>query len=178
MREFFVARTHERKEFAVEEELATFGLETYCPAEYFITFPRHRKSDAHVEVKRPLFPGYLFIRFPSMIDWNLLRGTFGFVGLLSCEGRPIPVPQSSVAMIQVETGFPDMPEYKNTKYKYPDIIVIGDDVKVKGGVFKGKRTTIKEIVEDQAIVNMMMLGHEFDATIPVSLLKKIKTKKT
>lgn len=70
----------------------------------FETFmPLRRKTVRHArqmrEVLRPVFPGYIFIRFgAARSDWRKINSTFGVRKLISFEtGKPAPVPDALMA---------------------------------------------------------------------------------
>ena len=70
----------------------------------FETFmPLRRKTVRHArqmhEVLRPVFPGYIFIRFgAARSDWRKINSTFGVSKLISFEtGKPAPVPDALMA---------------------------------------------------------------------------------
>ena len=71
------------------------GFETFMPL--------RRKTVRHArqmrEVLRPVFPGYLFIRFGAeRSDWRKINSTFGVSRLISFEkALPSPVPDALMA---------------------------------------------------------------------------------
>ena len=75
-----------------EANLDRQGFETFMPL--------RRKTVRHArqmhDVLRPVFPGYLFIKFGSeRSDWRKIDSTFGVSKLISFEaGRPTPVPDA------------------------------------------------------------------------------------
>jgi transcription elongation factor/antiterminator RfaH len=76
------------------ERKAEFNLE----AQGFATFlPQIERTIRHARrlttVRRPLFPGYLFVRLDVGRDrWLSVNGTIGVTRLFTQEGRPVAVP--------------------------------------------------------------------------------------
>ena len=76
------------------ERKAEFNLE----AQGFVTFlPQIERTIRHARrlttVRRPLFPGYLFVRLDVSRDrWLSVNGTIGVTRLFMQEGRPVAVP--------------------------------------------------------------------------------------
>src|SRR5712672_2759104 len=72
--------------------------EFHLNAQGFVTFlPQITKTIRHARrlatVRRPLFPGYLFVRFDVTQDqWLSVNGTIGVARLVMQDGRPAAVP--------------------------------------------------------------------------------------
>ena len=78
-----------------EANLDRQGFETFMPL--------RRRTVRHArqmrDVLRPVFPGYLFVKFGSeRADWRKVNSTFGVSKLISFEvGKPAPVPDALIA---------------------------------------------------------------------------------
>lgn len=110
--------THRGAEYQVLRELTKQKFQTYLPL-----FVRHARSQAvgatpvqkidarHVTARplkapviRPVFPGYLFVRFDrDAVQWRPIVGTPGVRRLISYSAeRPIPIPDAIVEGLQMQ----------------------------------------------------------------------------
>jgi transcriptional antiterminator RfaH len=101
----------------------------------FETFmPMRHKTVRHArqlkEVLRPVFPGYLFIRFgAARSDWRKINSTFGVNKLVSFEAeKPTPVPE---ALMQ---GLKQRCDARHV-LKPLDDLKTGEEVKMISGAF-------------------------------------------
>ena len=92
---WYVAQLKPNSFARAEANLKKQGFETFMPL--------RRKTVRHArqmrEVLRPVFPGYIFIRFgAASSDWRKINSTFGVSKLISFEaGKPAPVPDALMA---------------------------------------------------------------------------------
>ena len=92
---WYVARVKPGGFSRAQTNLDRQGFETFMPL--------HRKTVRHARqmrnVLRPVFPGYLFIKFGSdRGDWRKINSTFGVSQLITFEvGKPAPVPNALMA---------------------------------------------------------------------------------
>lgn len=101
----------------------------------FETFmPMRRKTVRHArqlkEVLRPVFPGYLFIRFgAARSDWRKINSTFGVNKLVSFESeKPAPVPEALMQGLQKRCDARHV-------LKPLDDLKTGEEVKMISGAF-------------------------------------------
>jgi transcriptional antiterminator RfaH len=97
---WFLVHTRPRNELKAEFHLRAQGFGTYLP--------RIRKTIRHArqlrQVRAPLFPGYLFLILDLERDrWLSVRSTVGVSSLVTCDGRPIPVPVGVVESLIAQT---------------------------------------------------------------------------
>ncbi len=88
-----VKHQHERP---VDRILSSGGVESYLPL--FRT--RRRWSDRVKETESPLFPGYVFGRFPFRDRVRILN-TPGVGKIVGFAGKPVPVPDQEIENIRV-----------------------------------------------------------------------------
>jgi transcription elongation factor/antiterminator RfaH len=86
---WFLAHTLPRRERQAELHLRAQGFRTYLP--------KTQKTIRHARQLRtvwaPFFPRYLFVALDLGRDpWLSVRSTIGVSYLVSCDGRPAPVP--------------------------------------------------------------------------------------
>lgn len=75
---------------------ATKCIDVFAPT--FLRPLRRRRNSADRKrplVERPLFPGYVFVRFGPAYDWGWLLAVPGVRGLLARDGRLVTVPAES-----------------------------------------------------------------------------------
>ena len=100
---WYVAQVKPNGFARAEANLKQQGFETFMPL--------HRKTVRHArqmrEVLRPVFPGYIFIRFGAVrSDWRKINSTFGVSKLISFEtGKPAPVPDALMAGLRARCDF-------------------------------------------------------------------------
>lgn len=98
---WFVAHVKPRQEDAVCWRLGYKGVVTFLPR----LLTRRRHGSRRWEAIEPLFPGYVFVRFP--LDAGVLyrvRWTPGIRRLLGNEEGPTPIEDAVVAYLQERMG--------------------------------------------------------------------------
>ncbi len=93
---WIVVATQPRWELFVEENLVRQSHNVYCP----LIAKRVRHARRIYEVKRPLFPGYLFVeRKPSFIFSSILR-TYSVRSVVRDGDAPASLPSDFVASLR------------------------------------------------------------------------------
>lgn len=94
---WYVVNTQPNSEEKARLNLARQGFRPYLPRyKKFITHARRREL-----VKRPLFPGYLFVDMDvELCAWRKINSTFGVYGLITQDNRPAAIPNAVVEEIQ------------------------------------------------------------------------------
>jgi transcription termination/antitermination protein NusG len=92
---WFAARTRSRHEKSVVQLVEHEGLEAFLP-----TSPRwSRWKDRKKRIDWPLFPGYCFVHAaPEVL--SAVRKCAGVVSIVSCEGRPAPIPDYQIESVR------------------------------------------------------------------------------
>ena len=76
-----------------ERNLKRQGYDTFLPI-HEIT---KRKKQKFIKELRPLFPGYMFVKFnPMSVIWKSINGTFGVSRLVSFGKKPTAVPSDLI----------------------------------------------------------------------------------
>lgn len=126
---WYACRTRGRAEKAVFGRLEATGLPCYLP----VITKKRRWADRTKAVGFPLFPGYVFVRFP----WHQVStvlATPGLVDVVRMNGSPSPVLEEELASIHAlvtganETGSLPSPA---------DYLEVGDFVRITQGPFAG-----------------------------------------
>ena len=153
MNAWYVVHTHAGAEAMAQGHLERQGFETYLP--------RYRKTCRHArrttEVRAPLFPRYLFVRFDiKRTRWRSINGTYG-VNYLICMGpRPSPVPHGVVGDLRErenENGVIELPPQPDFEQ--------GDVLRVTAGPL-AEQTGFFDCMDDRqrVVILLNMLGRE------------------
>lgn len=115
-----------------------------------------RRANRLMDVKRPLFPGYLFIEVdPEAVRWRSINSTYGVAKAVSLtDGRPTPVPSELMARIR------SLHEQGSDATSF-DHFVVGERVRVVSGPFAEFEAQIEAVPEkDRIYVLLDMMGRE------------------
>jgi transcription antitermination factor NusG len=133
---WYACRTRARAEKQVDRLLFRRGLQSYLP----LVEREQQWADRKKRVEFPLFPGYLFARFPMARFLEVVE-TAGLVGVVGGRARPTPVREEELEAVRrfvmgIETtGLIPEPV---------DWLEPGVPVQVMGGPFQGMRGTLLE----------------------------------
>jgi transcriptional antiterminator RfaH len=113
------------REFLAGAQLGNQGFAVFLPCT--VRTRRHaRKFDS---VRRPLFPGYLFVKLdPSTDRWRCVNGTLGVARLIGTAERPTPLPKGVIEAICDACD-------DNGVMATPDEVFLGEEVRVTAGPF-------------------------------------------
>jgi len=92
---WFAAYTSPRHEKHVSLQMQCRGIQNFLPLYKSI----RRWKDRRKELELPIFPGYLFVRIALRERLNVLQLP-GVVDLVSFQGRPAPLPDAEIEMLQ------------------------------------------------------------------------------
>jgi transcription termination/antitermination protein NusG len=131
-----VIANHEKK---VARHLSVRSLEHYLP----LYTERSRWSDRYVTLERPLFLGYVFVRYSPEIRLSLVS-TPGVIRLI---GDSTTATVSSEEMERIREGLADGCLLR----PYLDVPV-GTPVRVREGVFEGAEGVVSEIRQRSKVI--------------------------
>jgi len=121
------AQTEPQREAAAQHFLNLAGYATYLPRLRTVRSRGGRK----VELRPPLFPGYLFL---TIVDgrWWSARWCPGIVRLLTAGDMPMPVPDAIIDEIRSRErgGLVVLPKR--------EVFQVGDQVRITAGAFSGR----------------------------------------
>ena len=151
-----VVSTHSHKEQLALEHLSRQSFEAYCP--------RIRKRISHarrfLNVERPLFPGYVFVRVAASGDqWRPILSTIGVRTLVRFGNQLGLLDEAFITSLRARErdGVVVAPEVPYQP---------GQRVKLVGGPFDGVTATILSIGEkDRLVVLMDLLRQGVRATV-------------
>lgn len=93
---WYVVQTTPQGERKAVDELRRAGFRAYLPKRAVY----HRRKDDRLPIKRwPAMVGYVFMRFPSVEDWNRLHRCQGVRGVLHLNGAVYRLPRKEVALV-------------------------------------------------------------------------------
>ncbi len=124
---WYAVRTRSRHEQVASDLLFKKSFTVFYPK---ISVWSKRK-DRKLRILRPLFPGYIFIRFELDNDlWLAVKKTHGVVDLVTLAKDPEPIPDEQIFSVQsiVDSGI---------TFKSGLFINKGDKVMVTNGPLKG-----------------------------------------
>jgi len=124
-------------------------FEVYAPSVYRRVPTGRRTADGHKQVRevaRPMFPGYIFVRFdPGAEDFAGVRKVPGVREFLKIDARPAVVPPAALE-VMVATEAAQFAKYadevarqeraKQPRHRQPSPFQSGDAVKVIEGPFR------------------------------------------
>ena len=124
-----------------ERNLHRQGFETFLPVQKVT----RRKASRFVSDLKPLFPGYMFVSVNSnLVPWCTINSTIGVSKLVSCEGKPKPLP------LQLISGLMLRCDASGTLLA-PESLNEGDSVEMLTGPFANFITTVDTIDSAQRI---------------------------
>jgi transcription antitermination factor NusG len=92
---WYAAYTVARHEKSVAMQMEGSGIEHFLPLYRSL----HRWKDRRKQVELPLFPSYVFVRLLLKDRLQVLRLP-GVVQLVSCNGKPIPLPAAEIEALR------------------------------------------------------------------------------
>lgn len=158
-----VVHTHAHREPVALENLVRQGYVAYCP----MIARRIRHARTWRDVRRPLFPSYVFIRWSSAASrWRPVLSTYGVKHLLFQGGRP-----------SIITG-----EFiESLKQRERDGVVVapaerfreGQTVCVAGGIFDGLTAIITNLdSRDRVTVLLNLINGQVRAQLPIERIRE------
>ncbi len=136
----------------------------------FETFvPERMENRRSAMVRRPLFPGYVFIRFdPAAHGWQAINSTRGVTRLLLNDPRrPSPLPS------QFMGGLIARCDDKGLVLP-PEKFSAGDRIRVIAGPFADLVTTVDSLDQDDRLrVLIDLMGQKVRTSIPQQNVEKV-----
>jgi transcriptional antiterminator RfaH len=161
---WYVVATKPNGERTASANLMRQGFEPYLP-QTRVTRRHARKVD---QVKRPLFPGYIFVSLNRQTArWRSINGTLGVRHILTNNGVPQAITGGFVEalMAHEDDGVIDI---------QGPTLVAGDVVQVLDGPFAeqiGQIMSAEQAGRVRLLLNLM--GGDVVSTMPLDMLEKI-----
>lgn len=171
---WYIAQTFSGHENAVKQDLETrvnsmgmhdFIFKVLIPEETII----EKKPDgSQKEIVKQLFPGYVFIEMIVTDEsWFVVRNTPNVTGFLGSSGKgakPIPVPKEEMHKILLQQGVIVKPTYN---------YLIGKNVKIIDGVFKGQQGEVISVDNDKetVVISVDMFGRSTPTEVDITKIR-------
>jgi transcription elongation factor/antiterminator RfaH len=153
---WFLAHTLPHCEAKAQFHLGAQGFPTFLPQ--FVKTIRHARQLRNV--RAPLFPSYIFVILdPGRDRWLSIRSTVGVSSLVTCDSRPLPVPEGIVESLIERT------DASNVTRLDVDLVE-GQLVRILSGPFANFVGTLEKLsANDRVRVLLQLMGSE----VPVSV---------
>ena len=109
------------------------------------------KDDKRKEYERKVFPGYVLIKMILTDEsWHVVRNTRGVTGFVGAANKPIPLTETEVLALGVDT--------QQILVNY----TVGDSVKIIDGALTGSIGSVDEVMAESKRVRVIvsMFGRE------------------
>jgi transcriptional antiterminator RfaH len=118
-------------------------------------------------ITEPLFPGYLFARFPLATSARLVNHAPGVHSIVHFGSQWPSIPDSVLEDLRAHVGRDDL-------LVIPDAVTPGDQVLISGGVFNNLTAVVTRVMPSRERVEVLLdfLGRQSLAHIPAALLIK------
>lgn len=164
MKRWYVAHTKPSAEARAREHLMNQGFEAWLP-EYLKTRRHARRSE---QVRRPLFPRYLFVRLD--LDAERWRAVLGTVGILHLVGGdpPTPVAEAVVAALWARTDADGLVPVSPALDLHP-----GDAVRIAEGPLADLEGIFLDIEDrDRVAILLRLMGRELRVRVDAQGVEK------
>jgi transcriptional antiterminator RfaH len=156
-KEWFILQFKPNSHHQAAKNLNRQGFKTFIPLHKTIS----RKASRFINTTKPLFPGYMFIRFDrAESEWHKINNTYGVSRLVTFNSilKPMPTRFIDNLMKQYDTSGKLLPIKKFRK---------GDQVKVLEGPFTDFIAIVETYETDQRIwILMDLMGRETKIQTP------------
>ena len=161
-KEWFILQFKPNAYHQANKNLNRQGFETFLPLNDITS----RKLSRFINTSKPLFPGYMFIRFNrAESEWRKINNTYGVSRLITFNSNLKSIPTSFInnLMKRYDSSGKLLPIAKFKK---------GDKVKVLGGPFADFIATVEKYEADQRIwILMDLMGRKTNIQITSNALK-------
>ncbi|MBA2125507.1 transcriptional activator RfaH [Hyphomicrobium methylovorum] len=145
--DWLVIQTHSNREALAAENLRNQFYDVYAPV--ISKLARHARQTR--EVRRPLFPGYIFVaRHTPAMQWRAIRSTIGVRSIITNGNTPSTLANSFIATLQDR-------EVSGVIARAAAPRELGDVVRLARGPFEGLAATIVALGEHDRLVVLMNL---------------------
>jgi transcriptional antiterminator RfaH len=156
-KEWFILQFKSNSHHLAEKNLNRQGFETFLPLHETTT----RRLSQFINTSKPLFPGYMFIKFDSAeSEWHKINSTYGVSRLITFNSilKSIPTIFVDHLMMRYDSSGKLLPVKKLKK---------GDHVTVLKGPFANFIATVEKYEADQRIwILMDLMGRKTKIITP------------
>ncbi len=151
-KKWYVVYTRPRWEKKVSGILMSRGIEYYCPLNKVMK----QWSDRKKIVLEPLFKGYVFIKIPESLKWEV-KNVEGVLNYVYWLGKPAVVKEQ-----EIDTIRKFLQEFRDVKVVEKQLAV-NSKVIIKQGVLMNFQGIIIEVSGNKAKVNIESMGLQLSA---------------
>ena len=163
-KEWFILQFKSNSHHLAAKNLNRQGFETFLP----LHDTTSRRTSRFINTSKPLFPGYMFIKFDrAESEWHKINSTYGVSRLITFNSilKSIPTIFVDHLMKRYDSSGKLLPIAKFKK---------GDKVMVLGGPFADFIATVEKYETDQRIwILMDLMGRKTKITTPSDALKQL-----
>jgi len=161
-KEWFILQFKSNSHHLAAKNLNRQGFETFLPLHETTS----RRLSRFINTSKPLFPGYMFIRFDKAeSDWHKINNTYGVSRLITFNSHLKSIPTKFVDSL--------MKRYDLSGKLLPiKKLKEGDQVTILKGPFANFIATVEKYEADQRIwILMDLMGRKTKITTPSDALK-------
>lgn len=156
---WYAIHTHAKQEGRAESNLLAWNVETFAPR--YLSRRRQEFRAEPICMAKPLFPGYIFVRFDAQTMTHNIRYTRGVHSIVCVGDRPARVDDAVIALIMSrrgEDGFVTLGSDINP----------GDEVVVRDGTFSGFEGVFERRLKDSERVMILLktVTYQFRVVLP------------
>ena len=161
-KEWFILQFKANSQYQAKKNLNRQGFETFLPL-YNLT---SRKTSRFINTSRPLFPGYMFIKFDrTKSEWHKINNTYGVSRLVTFNSILKSIPTEVIESLMARCNL--LGELLPVK-----MLKRGDQVQVLRGPFANFIATIETYGTDQRIwILMDLMGRRTKIQVPAENLQ-------
>ena len=160
----------------VEEQLRRNGFDFYMPVEKRLDRMRSM-TNVHMERRVPVIPGYVFVQ--NVYNFKRLeKDTPGVIGVVRFEGRPYPMPDSDIGLLQrleaeCEAAFQRdcarraFAASKLTRNKAKRLLPRGSHVAITAGHLSGREGYVSGFDRDGKVKLMISMLNSLSVSVDV-----------
>ncbi|MDV4144311.1 transcription termination/antitermination protein NusG [Shimia sp. FJ5] len=159
---WFLAQIKPNCARVAEKNLAQQGFATFLPMQE----QTRQTASRFITTLRPLFPGYIFVRFDTAKGlWRKVNSTYGITRLVSLRGTPTAVPDEVVSELMVRC------DDQGKLVPIADFAP-GDRVSVNKGPFADFVAEVETVCPDQRVWLLMeIMGGQTRVAVDANQLR-------
>ena len=163
---WYVVRTKPKNEERSRSYLEQNGLNTFLPWMETSQF----NSGKAIKMLKPLFPGYLFVRFDLMQNYPLVKWGKGVNKILGFGKYPTPIADEVVSIIKSRT------DEKNIVKRAYDLSK-NDQIRITSGPLKDLLGIFERWVTDSGRVKILLnlIGYQPQVELHYSQVEKVSS---
>lgn len=151
-KKWYVVYTRPRWEKKVAGILLAKGIEHYCPLNKVVK----QWSDRKKIVLEPLFKGYVFVKIPATVKWDI-KNIDGILNYVYWLGKPAIVKEEEINTIRKF-----LQEFRDIEV-VDQQLAVHSKVLIKQGVLMNFHGVIIEVIGNKAKVNIESMGIQLSA---------------